>query len=57
MLLFFGEIVFEELTIVLEEENICGVTILQSEVYGLVCLVIFYVVDGHELLGLAPVPE
>ena len=57
MLLFFGEIVFEELTIILKEEDICGVTILQSEVYGLVCLVVFDVVDGHELLGLAPVPQ
>ena len=57
MLLFFSEIVFKELTVVLEEEDISGVAILQSEVDGLVGLVIFDVVDGHKLLGLAPVPE
>ena len=55
--LFFGEIVFEELAIILEEEDIGGVAILKSEVDGLVGLVVFDVVDGHELLGLAPVPE
>lgn len=57
VLLFFSEIVFKELTVVLEEEDISGVAILQSEVDGLVGLVVFDVVDGHKLLGLAPVPE
>ena len=55
--MFFSEIIFKELTVVLEEEDIGGVAILQSEVDGLVGLVIFDVVDGHKLLGLAPVPE
>jgi len=57
MLFFFGEIIPQQLAIVLQKEDIGDSALPHAKVDGLVSLVVFNVVDGQELLRLPPVPE
>ena len=46
----FGEIIFQQFSTILQEEDVCNYAFFDAVVNWLVCLVVLHIIDCHYLL-------